>query len=165
MSNIPSVEMLKALSGERVLGLYFGDDLIIKNVIADSAASEAGLMAGDKIIAINGISASNIADFRPIVMDNASQKINITVIRNGEEVTREAIPKPVSSKTIGTYGSLGVEFDSTPMKVERVEGIPFPKSIPEAFKETGGSGSLPYRDSVSCGLRRRKQGNYDCSPE
>lgn len=71
---IPSVEMLKALSGERVLGLYFGDDLIIKNVIADSAASEAGLMAGDKIIAINGISASNIADFRPIVMDNASTK-------------------------------------------------------------------------------------------
>lgn len=134
---IPSVEMLKALSGERVLGLYFGDDLIIKNVIADSAASEAGLMAGDKIIAINGISASNIADFRPIVMDNASQKINITVIRNGEEVTREAIPKPVSSKTIGTYGSLGVEFDSTPMRVEKVDGIPFPKSIPEAFKETG----------------------------
>ena len=134
---VPSVEMLKALSGERVLGLYFGDDLIIKNVIADSAASEAGLMAGDKIIAINGMNARNIADFRPIVMDNASQKINITVIRNGEEITREAIPVPLTSKTIGTYGSLGVEFESTPMRVERVAGVPFPKCIPEAFKETG----------------------------
>ena len=134
---IPSVEMLKALSGERTLGLYFGNDLIIKNVIADSAASEAGLMVGDKIISINGMSANNIADFRPIVMDNASQKINITLLRNGEEITREAIPRPVTSKSIGTYGSLGIEFDSTPIKVERVEGIPFPKSIPEAFKETG----------------------------
>ena len=134
---IPSVEMLKALSGERALGLYFGDDLIIKNVLPDSAASEAGLMNGDKIVSINGINARNIADFRPIVMDNASQKITITVIRNGEEVTREAIPRPVGSKTIGTYGSLGVEFESTSMRVERVPGIPFPQSIPEAFKETG----------------------------
>ena len=133
---IPSVEMLKALSGERVLGLYFGNDLIIKNVLPNSAALEAGLMAGDKIIAINGISANNIADFRPIVMDNASQKINITLIRNGEEITREAIPRPVSSKD-GAYGSLGVEFDSTPMKVEKVAGVPFPHSIPKAFQETG----------------------------
>ena len=134
---IPSVEMLKALSGERTLGLYFGNDLIIKNVLPDSAASEAGLMAGDKVIAINGMNANNIADFRPIVMDNASQKINITVLRNGEEITREAIPRPVASKSFGTYGSLGIEFDSTPMKVEKVDGIPFPKSIPAAFKETG----------------------------
>ncbi|WP_300365149.1 RIP metalloprotease RseP [Brachyspira sp.] len=134
---IPSVEMLKALSGERSLGLYFGNDLIIKNVLPDSAASEAGLMSGDKVIAINGMNANNIADFRPIVMDNASQKINITVLRNGEEITREAIPRPVASKSFGTYGSLGVEFDSTPMKVEKVDGIHFPKSIPEAFKETG----------------------------
>lgn len=134
---IPSVEMLKALSGERTLGLYFGNDLIIKNVLPDSAAYEAGLMAGDKVIAINGMNANNIADFRPIVMDNASQKINITVLRNGEEITREAIPRPVASKSFGTYGSLGIEFDSTPMKVEKVDGIPFPKSIPAAFKETG----------------------------
>lgn len=134
---IPSVEMLKALSGERTLGLYFGNDLIIKNVLPDSAASEAGLMAGDKVIAINGMNANNIADFRPIVMDNASQKINITVLRNGEEITREAIPRPVASKSFGTYGSLGIEFDSTPMRVEKVDGIPFPKSIPAAFKETG----------------------------
>lgn len=135
--SIPSVEMLKALSGERTLGLYFGDDLIVKNIISGSAAEEAELKIGDKIIAINGISANNIADFRPIVMDNPSQKINITIMRNGEEIIREAIPKPVSSKTIGTYGSLGVEFESTPIKIERVEGVAFPKSISEAFKESG----------------------------
>lgn len=135
--SIPSVEMLKALSGERALGLYFGDDLIIKNIISGSAAEEAELKIGDKIIAINGISANNIADFRPIVMDNPSQKINITIMRNGEEIIREAIPKPVSSKNIGTYGSLGVEFESTPIKIERVEGVSFPKSISEAFKESG----------------------------
>lgn len=135
--SIPSVEILKALSGERALGLYFGDDLIVKNIISGSAAEEAELKIGDKIIAINGVSANNIADFRPIVMDNPSQKITITILRNGEEIVREAIPKPINSKTIGTYGSLGVEFESSPIKIERVEGIPFPKSIPEAFKESG----------------------------
>ena len=134
---IPSVEILKALSGERVLGLYFGDNLIIKNIVSGSAAEEAELKIGDKIVAINGISANNIADFRPIVMDNYSQKINITIIRNGEEIIREAIPKPINSKTIGTYGSLGVEFESIPMKIEKVEGVSFPQSILEAFKESG----------------------------
>ncbi len=129
--------MLKALSGERALGLYFGDELIIKNIIDNSAAFEAGLLEGDKIISINGISAGNIADFRPIVMDNPSKKINITVIRDGKEITREAIPSPIYSKSAGTYGSLGVEFENIPVKVETVQGIPFPKSIPEAFKETG----------------------------
>ena len=70
-------------------------------------------------------------------MDNPSQKINITIMRNGEEIIREAIPKPVNSKTVGTYGSLGIEFESSPVKIEKVEGIYFPKSIPEAFKESG----------------------------
>ena len=134
--SIPSVEILKALSGERALGFYFGGDLIIKNVVRDSAAEEAGLQAGDKILAVNNIKADSIADFRPLIMDNALNKITITVLRDGEEVTREAIPRPVESKN-GTYGSLGIEFMSTPIKVEKIEGTPFPKSISKAFKETG----------------------------
>ena len=134
--SIPSVEILKALSGERALGFYFGGDLIIKNVVRDSAAEEAGLQAGDKILAVNNVKADSIADFRPLIMDNALNKITITVLRDGKEITREAIPRPVESKN-GTYGSLGIEFMSTPIKVEKIEGTPFPKSIPEAFKETG----------------------------
>lgn len=134
--SIPSVEILKALSGEKALGFYFGGDLIIKNVVRDSAAEEAGLQAGDKILAVNNINADNIADFRPLIMDNALNKITITVLREGEEITREAMPKPVESKN-GTYGSLGIEFMSTPVKVEKIDGTSFPKSIPEAFKETG----------------------------
>ena len=134
---IPSVEVLKALSGEVVLGFYFGSDLIIKEVIKDSAAEEAELKAGDKIIAINGQSAKTIADFRPIIMESASKKVTITIERDGVEMIREAIPRPVTSKSIGTYGSLGVSFDSTPMKVETIEGETFPKSIVSAFKESG----------------------------
>ena len=133
---IPSVEMLKALSGERVFGFYFGEDLIIKNVVKDSAAEEAGLQAGDRILYVNGKEANNIADFRPLIMDNALNKITITILRDGKEITREAMPRLVESKN-GSYGSLGIEFMSTPIKVEKIEGIAFPKSIPEAFKETG----------------------------
>ena len=165
-TTIPSIDILKALSGERELGLYFGNDLVIKNVINDSAAYDAGLLANDKIIAINGIKANNIADFRPIVMDNPSQKINITVLRDGEEITREAIPRAISSKLIGTYGSLGIEFESTPMKIEKVDGTPFPKSIPKAFEETINyitlyinglkllfTGKLPVRENLGGPIR------------
>ncbi len=92
--------------------------------------------SGDKILPVNSINVDNIADFGPLRMDNALNKITITVLRDGKEITREAIPRPVESKN-GTYGSLGIEFMSTPIKVEKIEGTPFPKSIPEAFKETG----------------------------
>ncbi len=134
---LPSVEVLKALSGERALGLYFGNDLIIKEVMKDSAAEEAELKAGDKIIAVNGNKAQTIADFRPIIMESPSEKVAITIVRDGVEMIREAIPRPVSSKTIGTYGSLGVSFESTPMRVETIDGVAFPKSIGSAFVETG----------------------------
>lgn len=144
--SIPSTEILKAISGESNLGLYFGDGLIIKNVTEDSAALEAGLEVGDEITAINGISVSNITDFRPIIMDKPSMKVYISILRNGETMVREAIPKP---QTVGdlTYGSLGVEFLRVPMTTETVEGVAFPASIGKGFNR-----SVSYVKSYLSGL-------------
>ena len=143
---IPSTDLLKGLGGERPLGIYFGQGLIIKNVVADSAAKEAGLEIGDEILAINDTTVSSIADFRPIIMDNPSMKINITVLRNGETITREAIPK---IQTVGeyNYGSLGVEFMNIPMSTETVAGTPFPASIKKGFDD-----SVSYIKSYVSGL-------------
>lgn len=145
---IPSSDILKGISGERDLGIYFGNGLKIKNVVQDSAANESGLLKGDEIVAINGNKVTSITDFRPIVMENPSKKITITVMRNGEEITREAIPRPTSSSALGTFGTLGVEFDTIPMKIEKIPGTPFPESIGKAFKD-----SFSYITSYMNGLK------------
>ncbi len=134
--SIPSSEMLKGISGEKSLGLYFGEGLKIKRVADNSSASEASLEVNDEIIAINDVAVNNIAEFRPIIMDSASQKIVLTILRDGTTMTREAIPSPT---TIGdnTFGSLGVEFLSEPMSVESIPGTPFPASIGVAFVRSG----------------------------
>jgi len=143
---VPSTEVLKGLGGERSLGIYFGSGLTIKNVVEDSAAEEAGLQIGDEILAINDMSVSNIADFRPVIMDNPSMKINITILRNGETIIREAIPKV---QTVGdlNYGSLGVEFMNIPMSTETVAGTHFPASIKKGFDN-----SISYIKSYVSGL-------------
>lgn len=144
--SIPSTEVLKGLGGERALGIYFGSGLTIKNVASDSAADESGLQVGDEILAINDTSVSSIAEFRPIIMDNPSMKINLTILRNGETIIREAIPKV---QTVGdlNYGSLGVEFINIPMSTETVAGEAFPASIKKGFDN-----SVSYIKSYLSGL-------------
>lgn len=144
---IPSVELLKGISGEKELGLFFGDNLKIKKVISDSSAEEAELKEGDIVTAINGKEVQSIAEFRPIVMDNPSTKITITVLRDGKTVVREAIPKQVKNKD-QIYGSLGVEFESSPLKVEQIAGTPFPQSIKKGFDD-----SVSYLKSYIAGLK------------
>lgn len=146
--SVPTLDILKGISGERSLGLYFGNGLRIKNIVGDSAAKEAGLEVGDEILAINGESVKSIADFRPIIMESPSEKVTITVLRNGKEITREAIPRPTSSSALGTFGTLGVEFETIPMKTETIAGTPFPNSVGKAFKE-----SFNYINSYINGLK------------
>lgn len=144
---IPSTELLKGISGEKELGLFFGDNLKIKRIIKDSAAEQAELKEADIIIAINGKEVKSIAEFRPIIMESPSTKITLTVLRNGETITREAIPKQIKNKDI-EYGSLGVEFESVPLKVETIAGTAFPQSVKKGFDN-----SISYLKSYVAGLK------------
>lgn len=144
---VPALDILQAVSGGRELGIFFSDSLKIKQVMNDSAAFEAGILAGDEVVAVNGNKVYSIADFRPVVMDNASMKITITVLRNGTELIREAIPRQVKTKNM-TYGSMGITFDVKPYKEEKIPGVAFPKSIGKAF-----GNSISYLKSYLNGLK------------
>lgn len=132
---IPTEDLLKGLSGERALGISFTSGLKIKNINEGSASEYAKLKVGDEIIKINDTPVYNISDLRPIIMDNASMKITLTILRDGNIITREAIPDQVKYGD-NTFGSLGVEFENTPIKEEIIEGVSFPKSIYVGFERS-----------------------------
>ncbi|GLS89346.1 serine endoprotease DegQ [Psychromonas marina] len=66
----------------------------VYQVNIDSAAEEAGIKAGDIIISVNGKSIKSFAELRAKVGTLGSgKKVSFVIIREGEQLTREAILK------------------------------------------------------------------------
>ena len=98
---------------------------IIESVVAESAA-EAGLMAGDKIIAINDIETPDFATAQPIIAGCANASAHITVERtDSDNLTLEV---PISEQGIGI---------TTAMIAPRYKEYTFLESIPAGVKRAG----------------------------
>ena len=70
----------------RAFGLDVHQGVVISQVVENSAASKAGLKAGDVIATINGVSVKSASAMRNMVgLMRVGAKMDITVIRDGEE--------------------------------------------------------------------------------
>lgn len=79
----------------------------ISGVLAGSAAEQAGLQAGDKVLSINGISPQSIHEFIQIVQNNPGQVLSLRVLRNENEMNITVTPqsKVLEGKTVGALGA------------------------------------------------------------
>ena len=98
---------------------------IVENVVAESAA-EAGLMAGDKIVAINDNATPDFATAQPIIAGCANASALITVEREGGESI--SLEVPISEQGIGI---------TTTMIAPRYKEYTFWQSIPAGVKRAG----------------------------
>jgi regulator of sigma E protease len=66
-----------------------GFPVVIRNVLKDSPASEAGLQVNDRIVAINGELVKSAEQITYFIREHKSQPITLRILRNGEtkEVT------------------------------------------------------------------------------
>jgi serine protease Do/serine protease DegQ len=70
----------------RAFGLDVHQGVVISQVVENSAASKAGLQAGDVIADINGVSVKSASAMRNMVgLMRVGEKMDITVIRDGDE--------------------------------------------------------------------------------
>jgi regulator of sigma E protease len=76
---------------------------IIDSVVAESA-TEAGLMAGDKIIAINDTAVPNYETAQPLIAECANSAVAITVERAGSQTL--TLDVPISEQGIGITRAL-----------------------------------------------------------
>jgi regulator of sigma E protease len=97
--------------------VFMDKPAIIDGVRADSAAAQAGLKAGDRIIKIDGITNPTWEQLQPRVLISPNQPLAVT-IRRGDRVFETTVtPKAVTSSEVGSAGW----FPAEPVIIGRLE--------------------------------------------
>jgi regulator of sigma E protease len=66
---------------------------VVETVIAKSAAAEAGLRPGDRIVSVGGERVAYFEDISPLVMLHPGVPVTVRFVRGGKELEIEATPK------------------------------------------------------------------------
>jgi len=124
------------------LGEYFGVEsgkgVLITEVLEDSPADKAALMAGDIIVSIDGKQISNGSDLREAIWEfkgEEGEAITVEVIRKGQRMTFSVVPEkgadptwhirtPVLREHLGpALEGLDLEMDALKMKLDHLEDL------------------------------------------
>ena len=84
----------------------------VANVSDDSADERAGVEIGDTVVAIDGQPVEGFESFGDLVHDRPGEDIEVTVLRNGEEVVLDATlgsRHPQTGERVGFFG-IGPEY-------------------------------------------------------
>lgn len=111
----------------------------VDSVQPDSAAAEAGFKPGDLIVSIDGAAIESFSDIQRIVSISADVPLQITVERDGAEVTLTAVPKrrEITDQfgNVQRIGLLGLHQQSKP-EDRVVKEFSIPGALVEGTKET-----------------------------
>ena len=99
---------------------------VISEVISDTPAAEAGLLAGDVILAIEGRDAANLVEASRYVRLYQGKTIDILVRRSGEEVV-----VPVYARWVYPEGQGPTGITIAPAVVNPADGRPFTVTVSE----------------------------------
>lgn len=90
----------------------------IGEVVTGSAAEQAGLQAGDRVISLDGTKLDSFDQLREIVLQNPAKELMAVVSRGNDQFETTIIPKAIedSGKTIG---QLGVRPDPSQAEFEK----------------------------------------------
>ncbi len=80
---------------------------IIAEVLADGAAAEAGVLAEDKILSLDGSAIINAHQWVQQIRDNADVPMSLVVLREGQSVELAITPRN-RTEAGATYGYIGV---------------------------------------------------------
>ena len=106
--------------------VYDGPNTTVERVTLDSAAHDAGIETGDKIVAVNGSKISGWDQLKSTIEHSGGKQLDITVVRHGQPVHLTATPQ-----VQGGQGFLGVG----PGTVVRDVGVL--EAVPESLKSMG----------------------------
>lgn len=86
----------------------------ISTVIEDGPADQAGIIPGDKIIAINSVKIDNPKEITEIINKNSDNILNITLERNGKSINIPVIPR--YDENYNKF-RIGIELDMSIKKI------------------------------------------------
>ena len=84
---------LAGTEGLRTIGLSPRSDLVVDKVAADSAAAQAGLLPGDRILAVDGNPLARREELREFFQKKNAEPSRLLLKRAGKEVTASIQPR------------------------------------------------------------------------
>lgn len=81
------------------LGAYFEGNSIYA-LIEGSASEKSGLKVGDELLTINGVSYNSPNEYLNVIKENPNAKLDVKVLREGEEVELEVTPSSISRREL-----------------------------------------------------------------
>ncbi len=122
--------------------------ILVLEVIEDMPAHLAGVLPGDRIMALNGQALDYIdpmADLHATILENAGSEMSVTVMRDGEELEFFMTPAETASPSRGRIGlGLIAQYEAADGVVyqtanPQVEFIPLPvgDAVVYGFQRTG----------------------------
>ena len=106
--------------------VFDGPNTTVERIVAGSAAHEAGLETNDEVVAVDGRAIDGWDDLKSTIERSGGEEIELTVVRNGGQITI-----PVTPKEQDGQGFLGVG----PGTIVRDVGVL--EAVPESFETMG----------------------------
>lgn len=98
---------------------------VVDEVVAGSAAEQAGVRVGDVFVTANDVRVTRFSDLRRVVFDKPGQPVPMEIERDGQRLSITVIPEAVTEVdrfgTNHTFGRLGVR--SNQVSIERLNPL------------------------------------------
>ncbi|MFL2770373.1 MAG: RIP metalloprotease RseP [Rhodospirillaceae bacterium] len=97
----PAVNFLFAILVFFILFMFVGRPVtepVIGEVVPNSAAAEAGIVLGDRILAIDGTPVERFEDLQRLVPLGNGAKMNLTILRSDQIIEVEATPRIIEEE-------------------------------------------------------------------
>jgi regulator of sigma E protease len=126
------------------LGLIPAQPVIVREVVRGEPAEQAGILAGDQIVAVNGTNIESggydgLLEVLQRFKDNPAQ---ITLLRNGQSLEKTLVPEFIAGSKGGTKAyRLGV-FLKNDIKTEQLR---FPAALSVAYAESRKNSTLIFK--------------------
>ena len=94
----------------------------VSSVQPGSPAAIAGIMPGDRIVAIDGAAVENFLELKRIVSESAGKQLNFGIVRNGEQIEIVVAPEIVEEEIFGAVqlvGRIGVVHEGSSSEFKR----------------------------------------------
>ena len=139
----PVSNFLFSIAVFAILLLSFGEIVqkpVIEAVNANSAAMKAGLVKGDKILAINGEKLDSVQDLQRNILTSGGEKLKLEIERNNQrnflDVTPDIVERETPFGDKETQGALGVALSNNPEYFSNVRYNPI-AAVGKATEKTG----------------------------
>ncbi len=137
-------------------------DPIVSEVRENSAAQSAGVLAGDRLVAIDGEAVKTFEDVRRYVAVRPGTPITVTVERNGQDLILPMVPTRTETKDqFGNkmeLGIIGIVTDQTRGNFRHITYSPM-EALAEGVRETGHvvTGTFAYIGNLVTGRMNADQ--------